>query len=225
MTITVHHLQYSQSFRLIWLMEALGGDYDLKIYPRDPQSNLAPAEYKALSPLGTAPVITDGDIAVGESNATIDYVLDRHLHSALRPAPGDANRERYLFWFHAAQGSMMPILFMNTIFGVVQTRAPFFLRPLLKSVFGNVGDLLIKPRMKTLLDEAEKHLAEHIWLAGEELTAADITMSYTMAAARQAGFISDAHSGCLRWLAQMGADPAFQRAKAKDEGRDMLFSF
>ncbi|WOE76392.1 glutathione S-transferase family protein [Alterisphingorhabdus coralli] len=225
MTMTVHHLQYSQSFRLIWLMEALGADYDLKIYARDSETNLAPAEYKALSPLGTAPVLVDGDTVVAESNASIDYVLDRHPESPLRPGPGDPTRERYLFWYHSAQGSMMPMLFVNTIFGMVQKNAPFFLRPLLRSVAANVGERLIKPRMTAILKVAEEHLAEHKWLAGEELTAADITMSYAMAGARKAGLVTEAHPGCLRWLKQMEADPAFQRAKAKDDGRDMLFSF
>ena len=61
--LTLHHLEYSQSFRILWLLEELGADYELKSYNRDPETNLAPDEYKALSPLGTAPVITDGDLS------------------------------------------------------------------------------------------------------------------------------------------------------------------
>jgi len=223
--ITVHHLQFSQSFRLIWLMEVLETEYDLKIYPRDPESNLAPAEYKALSPLGTAPVIVDGSTVVGESNAAIDYVLDRHPDSGLRPDVGHSDRERYLFWFHAAQGSMMPVMFINTIFGLAQKRAPVFVRPILKPVASNIEKLLVTPRMEKLLEVAEAHLAAHKWLSGDNLTAADITMCYTMAAAHKAGFITPRHKGCMRWLEQMENDAAFVRAKARDDDRDMLFSF
>jgi glutathione S-transferase len=47
-------------------------------YERDPVSRLAPADYKALHPFGTAPVITDGDLVLGESGAIIDYIIAKH---------------------------------------------------------------------------------------------------------------------------------------------------
>jgi len=84
--ITLHHLEYSQSFRILWLLEELGVEYQLELYERDPKTHLAPANYKALSPLGTAPVITDGELVLAESNAIIDYILDKHSDNTLRPA-------------------------------------------------------------------------------------------------------------------------------------------
>jgi len=47
--LTLHHLEYSQSFRILWLLEELGCEYELKIYQRDASTHQAPAEYKALS--------------------------------------------------------------------------------------------------------------------------------------------------------------------------------
>ena len=55
--LTLHHLEYSQSFRILWLLEELGADYELKIYERDPKTYQAPAELKKLSPLGSTPMI------------------------------------------------------------------------------------------------------------------------------------------------------------------------
>ena len=84
--ITLHHLEYSQSFRILWLLEEIGAPYELKVYKRDAETRLAPAEYKALSPLGTAPVITDENgLVLAESNAVIDYILDMLPESPLRP--------------------------------------------------------------------------------------------------------------------------------------------
>ncbi len=60
--LTVHHLGKSQSERIIWLCEELAIPYDLKRYERDPVTILAPPEFKALHPIGAAPVITDGDL-------------------------------------------------------------------------------------------------------------------------------------------------------------------
>ncbi|MEA2847549.1 MAG: glutathione S-transferase, partial [Rhodospirillaceae bacterium] len=55
--LTVHHLGKSQSERIVWLCEELGIPYELKRYERLPVTMLAPPEYKALHPLGAAPVI------------------------------------------------------------------------------------------------------------------------------------------------------------------------
>ena len=189
--ITLHHLEYSQSFRILWLLEEIGEPYELKLYNRDPESNLAPAEYKALSPLGTAPVITDDNgLVLAESNAVIDHILDLHPDSPLQPKPGSATRADYLFWFHAGTGSMMPMQFMDGIFTVLQKRSPFFIRPIISAVLGQANSLLVQPRMKTILDRLEHDLAKHKWLAGDDLTAADITMSYCMASAKQKGLVS-----------------------------------
>lgn len=81
--LTIHHLRLSQSERIVWLAEELGLAYDLKLYTRRADNRLAPDEYKALHPMGIAPVITDGDLVLGESGAIIDYIVGRY-------APGTA---------------------------------------------------------------------------------------------------------------------------------------
>jgi len=91
--LTLHHLENSQSIRILWLLEEVGLDYDFKMYDRDPKTMLAPDEYKALSPLGTAPVITDGSITLAESNAIIDYILDKADAKSWRPASGSSARQ------------------------------------------------------------------------------------------------------------------------------------
>ena len=224
--ITLHHLEYSQSFRILWLLEEIGEPYELKLYRRDPKSNLAPPEYKALSPLGTAPVITDENgIVLAESNAIIDYILDRHPDNPLRPRENDPTRADYLFWFHTATGSMMPMQLMEGIFTVLQKRSPFLVRPIVKAALGQASQLLVKPRMKAIIELLEHDLGRRKWLAGEQLTAADITMSYCMVAAKDRGFITEDTPGCWRWLEQMEATPSFQSALAKDGRQAIAFSF
>ena len=84
--LTVHHLGKSQSERIVWLCEELGIPYELKLYARAPL--LAPADYKALHPVGTAPVITDGDLILAESGAIMQYILARYGGGRLAPAAG-----------------------------------------------------------------------------------------------------------------------------------------
>lgn len=220
--ITLHHLEYSQSFRILWLLEELGCDYELVKYDRDPKTHLAPERYKALSPLGSAPVITDGDLVLAESSAIIDYLLDQHPNEALRPPVGSPYRTRYLFWFHAAQGTMMPILLVDTLFRVMRDRVPFFMKPLPATLSLLVNRGFSQPRMDSLLKLAERDLAEADWFGGEVLTAADILISYSMVAAHERGLIYDAHPQCLAWLARMEAQPSFQRATEKDGRESMI---
>src|SRR5438477_10826023 len=85
--LTVHHLGKSQSERIVWLCEELGIPYELKIYDRDPVTRLAPPEYKALHPIGAAPVITDGDVVLAESGAIIEYIVARYGKGRLVLSP------------------------------------------------------------------------------------------------------------------------------------------
>jgi glutathione S-transferase len=75
---------------------------------------LAPAEYKALHPSETAPVITDGDLVLGESGAIVDYILTRH-GNRLSPDSDHPEIANYLYWFHFANGSMMPRIMTELI--------------------------------------------------------------------------------------------------------------
>jgi len=76
--LIVHHLGKSQSERIVWLCEELAIPYELKHYTRDPVTMLAPADYKALHPIGAAPVITDGDLVLAESGAVVDYIIAKY---------------------------------------------------------------------------------------------------------------------------------------------------
>jgi len=70
--LTVHHLNVSQSERIIWLLEELELLYELRVYQRDPVTQFAPGELRLVHPLGSAPVLCDGEITIAESGAIIE---------------------------------------------------------------------------------------------------------------------------------------------------------
>ena len=223
--LTLHHLEYSQSFRVLWLLEELGAPYELKSYNRDPESNLAPNDYKALSPLGTAPVVTDGDLVLAESNAIMDYVLDAHPDSPLRPGAGHADRARHLFWFHSSSGSLMPLQSIEMVLGLLEMRAPWPISALLKSVFGQVRKHFTDPRFKALLDLMESDLGKQDYFGGDQLTAADITLVYSMYALRDKGAFEGGYPNINAWFERIEARDAFQSARAKDDRERITFRF
>jgi len=221
-TMTLHHLEYSQSFRVLWLLEELQAPYELVVYDRDPRTMAAPDGYKVLSPLGTAPVITCGDLALAESSAIMEWILDRAPQQNLRPSPDSPDRTRYLFWWHAAQGSMMPLQLMKTVTTISQKRLPFFMKPFVKLYIKGLDELFIQPRLSRILEMAEKDLTNAPWFGGQHVSAADFLIAYNMIVGAERHMISEAdYPRCMEWVARMKALPSFARATEKD-GRDSM---
>ena len=225
-TLILHHLEYSQSFRVLWMLEELQAPYELVVYDRDARTMAAPDEYKTLSPLGTAPVMTCGDLALAESSAIMEFVLDRTPEQKLRPGPDSPDRTRYLFWWHAAQGSMMPLQLMKTVTTISQKRLPFFMKPFVKLYTNGLDELFIQPRLNRLLDIAEADLAPAPWFGGKHLSAADFLIAFNMIVGAERDMITEAdHPRCMEWVARMKALPSFTRATEKDGRESMALAY
>src|SRR3954470_2436562 len=113
--IVVHHLNNSRSQRVLWLLEELAVPYEIKHYQRDRKTMLAPPELKAIHPLGKSPLVTDGGETVAESGAILEYLLDRYGAGRLRPAEGTTDLQRYRFFLHYAEGSLMPLMLLALV--------------------------------------------------------------------------------------------------------------
>lgn len=160
--IVVHHLNNSRSQRILWLLEELGIDYEIKRYSRDPQTMLAPALLKQVHPLGKSPVITDDALTLAESGAIIEYLVERYGHGKLAPTSGTAERLRYKYWLHYAEGSAMPLLVMKLLFENFE-----------------LGDSsavseFVAPQIKLHFDYIESELGKNTWFVGEEFTASTL---------------------------------------------------
>lgn len=208
--LVVHHLENSRSQRVLWLLEELGVPYDLKRYPRDPKTLLAPPELKKIHPLGKSPIVVDGDQTLVESGAVLQYLVDTYGGGRLQPTPDNAQRHR--FWMHYAEGSLMPPLLLKLVFSkVASAPAPFFVKPILKGIAKKVSSQFVDPQLQLHLGFVESELARSTWFAGDELTAADMQMSFPMeAAAKRAG--GDAYPRIADFVRRIHARPAYQRA-------------
>ncbi|TKB58302.1 glutathione S-transferase family protein [Ferrimonas aestuarii] len=216
--LTVHHLENSQSIRILWLLEELGLDYHLQKYARVGPNTLAPLEYKALHPIGKAPTISDGQNRLAETNAIVDYLLDQQPNSPLRPTPGSPSREAYLYWFHATQGSLMPLLLQRLIFSRLISRSPRLIRPLIKLVINRAVSAYLQPNLSKMLGHIDNTLSNSMWIAGNQLTAADIVIGYCLEVAQVRVDFGDDYPHIERYLLQMRKRPAYQRALQKSGG-------
>ena len=194
--IVVHHLNDSRSQRVLWLLEELAVPYEIRHYARDAKSRLAPPELLAVHPLGKSPVIEDGAQKVAESGAIVDYLIRHHGAGRLQPAAGTADFEAYQQWLHYAEGSaMLPLM--------------------LKLYVGRLGDAgaplapRIRDELANHLGYVDRALQGHDWLVGEQLTGADIQMSFVGEAARE---LRASYPAMDAWVRRLQARPAYQRA-------------
>ena len=211
--IVVHHLNNSRSQRILWLLEELGLDYDIKRCQRDPKTMLAPPELRRIHPLGKSPVITDGDLTLAESGAIVEYLVGRYGNGRLVPAAGTPEKLRYTYWLHYAEGSMMPPLLMKLIFDRLErARMPFFAKPIARAIAQKTKASFIEPNINRHLDYMEAELGKAAWFAGETFTAADIQMSFPLEAATVRGGLSLSRPNLMTFLDRIHSRPAYKKA-------------
>lgn len=165
--IKVHHLNNSRSHRVLWLLEELGTPYEIVHHKRDTMTRLAPPALRKIHPLGKSPVITDGDRVIAESGAIIEYLCKVHGKGKLWPSDNSPNWIEHSHWMHFAEGSaMLPFLLALYTGMLGASAAP--LQPRIES------------EIKNHLSYMEGALSDRPFFAGQDLTAADIQMSFIL---------------------------------------------
>jgi glutathione S-transferase len=212
--LTVYHLGKSQSERIVWLCEELEIAYELKRYARDPVTMLAPADYKALHLIGAAPVITDGDLVLAESGAVVEYIIAKHGNGRLTLNSDHRAFAQYLYWYHFANGTLQANMGRNMILNRLKLKDD---NPIL---------LATRARVDRAFDLVDARTREAEYLAGSEFTAADIMMGFSLTTMRY--FLPYDLGRCpniVRYLARIGARPAYRRAMEKgDPGMALLLT-
>lgn len=199
--ITVHHLNNSRSQRILWALEELGVPYEIKRYQRDSQTNLAPPELKQVHPLGKSPVITDGNRTIIESGAIIDYLIRHYGKGKLQPATDSPAYDEYVQWLHYAESSAMLPLMLNLYVGRLgEAGAPLHPR--------------IESEMANHLGFLDRSLAGKQFLVGNELSGADIEMSFVAEVAGVMGKRA-AYPNLDAWIKRLHERPAYKKALEK----------
>ena len=216
--ITLHHLNNSRSQRIIWLLEALGVEYQIKSYQRDAVTNLAPESLKKIHPLGKSPVITDGDKVIAESGLIIEYLAEQYGNK-LDLLGQENNRLDIKYWLHYSEGSLMPFMVMKLVFDKIKTAPmPFFIRPIAQIIANKALEAYPEPNIANNLKYIEQHLTDAAkkgqnYFCGEQLTAADFQMIFPLEAiCSQQKNMSDSHPNIATYVKRIHALPTYQKA-------------
>jgi len=221
--IVVHHLNNSRSQRVLWLLEELGIEYEIKRYQRNPKTMLAPASLREVHPLGKSPVITDGALTVAESGAIVEYLVEHYGGGRFVPPPGTPERLRYTYWLHYAEGSAMTPLLLKLVFDrIAKGPMPFFARPVARAIARRAKSAFIEPQIAQHLDYLEAELGKSTWFAGNEFTAADIQMSFPLEAAAARAGLDKSRPKLMNFLERIHARPAYRRALERGGAYELL---
>ena len=201
MTIVLHHCADARSFRALWTLEEMGLTYELRLLPFPPRRT-APG-FLDENPLGTVPLLVDGDTRLTESAAIAQYLCTRYGPSPLAVAVDDPAYGAWLNWLYHGEATLT---FPQTIVLRYRVFEPA------KGLQAAADDYAHWFTRRTILADAA--LADGDWLCAGRFTAADISVGYALMLAATLG-LHDRLSDRLRdYWARLQERPGFARAKA-----------
>lgn len=165
----IYHAPGTRGIRPIWLCAELEIPIEVEMIDFAMEWRARP-EWRAISPLGKVPVLVDGDFKMFESEAMMDYILTKHGNGRLQPEPGTTAHAEYLQWHWYAEAT--------------------FSRPL-GEIVNHGREFPGESRIDVVVEEMQNravaagemvadHLKDRDYLLGDEFTAADISMGYTV---------------------------------------------
>ncbi|HIQ35462.1 glutathione S-transferase [Acinetobacter venetianus] len=210
--ITLHYLQCSRSFRILWALEELGiDDYQVELYQRT-SSYAAPEDLKQIHPLGKAPILVDDGDVIVESAVILDYLQQRYdQQQQFRPQDLKDQRQ-YYYWMHYAEGSLMPLLVMTLVMNNVSKHVPWIVRPVAEKITDGVKAGFVRPRVKEHILYLEQYLSKHDYFAGE-FSFADIQMAFPLIALQKR--LHGKYPNIQAFVQRIQQRSAFQKAEQK----------
>ncbi|MEN8281427.1 glutathione S-transferase family protein [Acinetobacter gerneri] len=169
MTIILHHLNASRSFRVLWLLEEIQKDYELKSYFRDGVTNLAPQELKNIHPLGKSPVIELNGKIIAESGTIVEFLIEKFA-SHLAPAKDSDSYLDYLQWIHFSESSAM-VPYLLKIFNSIELKNGTELKFL---------DRYADAELDKVFSYLDQQLAGKKYLVEDRLTGADFMIGFVV---------------------------------------------
>lgn len=200
----------SRGLRATWAAEEAGAEIDLRILPFPPRY-LAP-EYMAINPLGTVPMLVDGETKLTESCAIAHYLATRDGYTDLAVTPGERDYGEYLdFTYHADA----TITFPQTVY----MRFVLFEKD---KGLQEAGQAYAKWFHKRLI-KVEERLRGREYLCADRFTVADICIGYALILAQSVGLDEGVPDSLKAYRERLTARPAYSRAFAREEeGRKAL---
>lgn len=194
----------SRGLRATWAAEEAGAELDLKVLPFPPR-HLAP-EYLEINPLGTVPLLIDGESRMTESCAIAHCLASRGGPSDLVIAPGEPDYAEYLdFTYHADA----TITFPQTVY----MRVAIFEK---HKGWEDAGKAYADWYYKRLV-KIEERLKGRDYLCADRFTVADICIGYALILSKAVGLDEGVPESLKAYRERLTSREAYKRAHAREE--------
>lgn len=200
--IELWHCADARSFRALWALEEMGLPYRLHILPFPPR--LRRPEYLELNPLGTIPLLVDGEVRMTESAAIPQYLATRYGPTPLAVRVDEPDYGLWLDWLHRSEATLT---FPQTIV-LRYTR----LEPPERRLPQAVDDYA--QWFGSRLRHVTRALGDREWLCAGRFTMADLCVGYALLLARSLGLDARFSPEVSGYWDRLSARPAFLAAKA-----------
>ncbi len=191
----------TRSIRVAWLLEEMNQDYEVVSSEFIPTSD---EFFIQKTPTGKFPTIDDDGLVMFESGAITEYLLEKYGDGSLAPKPGDPKRGEFLQWMYFADATAFSPLGIVVWLSAYRDDAADHQQLILDA----------SKRAKTGLVMLEKHMADKTWVLGDEFSAADIMIAFTLMAAKLMGIV-EPDSVLDQYLDRLQARPSFRTAAEK----------
>jgi len=201
--LKLYHSNQSRSVRPRWLLEELGVPYEVVRLDLHALEQKKP-EYLKINPNGAVPALTDGDLALFESGAIVQYLADKFPEQRMAPPVGTPARGLYYQWVHYAMSGLEPpilAIFLHTVLRPEAQRVPMLVTEARQQLSGALGVV-------------EQALAGRPFILGKDFTAADVMVGSMLGWARMMSIIGDELKNVSDYVTRLSARPAFARATA-----------
>lgn len=197
--IRLYFAPRTRSVRILWLLEELGLPYELERV-----EFLPPAKrfFAQNTPTGKLPTIVDGQITLCESGAIVEYILERYGEGRLAPAVGSPERPQFLQWLHFAESTAFPplgIVVWLTLYRQDSEQHPAVVED-------------ARGRAVASFEFLERELGDRQYLLGDEFSAADVMMGFTLTAAQILELLDDSYPRVFAYVTRLQQRPAFLKA-------------
>ncbi|SMN22853.1 similar to Saccharomyces cerevisiae YIR038C GTT1 ER associated glutathione S-transferase capable of homodimerization [Maudiozyma saulgeensis] len=218
--ITLHYLDKSRAFRVLWLLEHLGLEYNVVPYVRE--NNRAPEELKKIHPLGRSPILEIKDEQTGktkivtESGYIFQYILENYDQEKILSLKDPEQAEQVQYYLHYAEGSLQPPLLMEYVYSLAaQSPGPFPLSYLVRGVLDKISGAYSRGEVKNQIDYLETEVSKNEgYFVGGQFSAADILLSFPLQMAFLRGFAqAKDYPHIKKWLESITSEKSYSAAK------------
>jgi glutathione S-transferase len=198
--ITLYHCAAARSFRPLWTLEELRLPYDLKMLPFPPR--VLAKEYLALNPLGTIPLLLDGDVRMTESAVIAQYLVTRYGPTPFAVGVEESDYGAFLNWLHFGEATLtfpQTLVLRYTELEPEERRSPQVAADYAKWFLGRLRGV-------------EAAMAKSDTVCGGRFTAADISVGYALLLADNLGLSRDFGPGVAAYWQRLQRRDGFRRA-------------